>query len=146
MARTGFYSVDAYIEAQPETARAALEQVRRAILRVLPDADETISYNMPAIQVRGAVILYFAGWKQHYSLYPVSAAVLAECGAEAGRYKAEKGTIRFPLTEPVPVRLIERIARIRAAEAAEREKKPKTKKSPTKSSAKRSVRDQAPQG
>jgi uncharacterized protein YdhG (YjbR/CyaY superfamily) len=135
MKRTGFPSVDAYIEAQPEAARAALERVRQTILRVLPDAEETISYNMPAIQVRGAVILYFAGWKQHFSLYPVSAAVLAECGVEAGGYKAEKGTIRFPLTEPVPVRLIERIARVRTAEAAEREKKRKPKKSPTKSAA-----------
>jgi len=67
-------------------------------------------------------MLYFAGWKQHYSLYPATAGLVAAFGDELAPYKLSKGTIRFPLSDPVPAKLIERIAKFRAKEVAEREK------------------------
>jgi uncharacterized protein YdhG (YjbR/CyaY superfamily) len=66
--------------------------------------------------------LYFAGWKAHYSLYPASDALVAAFAHELAPYERSKGTIRFPLSEPVPVRLIERIARFRAGQITTREK------------------------
>jgi uncharacterized protein YdhG (YjbR/CyaY superfamily) len=77
------------------------------------------------------VLLYFAGWKQHYSIYPAGDRLMAAFKGELEPYRASKGTLRFPLSEPVPVKLIERIARFRVKEIAER-KQPKveTKKRP----------------
>jgi uncharacterized protein YdhG (YjbR/CyaY superfamily) len=67
-------------------------------------------------------VLYFGGWKRHYSLYPATAQLVAACKDELAPYEVEKGTIRFPLSEPVPVKLIGRIAKLRAKEVAEIEK------------------------
>ena len=120
MAKTDFTSVDAYIAAQPGPAQAALEQVRSTIRKALPRADEVISYQIPTYKVAGGVVLYFAGWKQHFSLYPATKRVLAELGDALAPYEVnDKGTIRFPLSGPVPERLIARIAKLRAKEVAE---------------------------
>jgi uncharacterized protein YdhG (YjbR/CyaY superfamily) len=113
-------SVDDYIAAQPEAARPALERVRRAVVEALPSAEETISYKMPTYKHLGRAVIYFAGWKRHYSLYPATAMVLEELGQELAAYEVNKGTIRFPLAQPVPAKLIARIARLRAAEEAKR--------------------------
>jgi uncharacterized protein YdhG (YjbR/CyaY superfamily) len=67
-------------------------------------------------------VLFFAGWKQHYSLYPVTERVAAAFKDELAPYEVKKGTIRFPLSEPAPLKLIERIAKFRAKEVTEREK------------------------
>ncbi len=88
----------------------------------MPEADESISYQMPAYKLASGPVLFFAGWKQHYSLYPVSKRLIAAFGEELTPYKIDKGTIRFPLAQPVPVKLIGRIAMFRAQEAAMREK------------------------
>ncbi len=66
------------------------------------------------------MVVYFAGWKQHFSLYPAIGPLVAAFQDELARYEVSKGTIRFPLSEPVPVKLIERIAKFRAREAGER--------------------------
>lgn len=117
MAQAKFESIDAYIAAQPASAQAALEQVRAAIRKALPAAEETISYQIPAFKLAGRVVIYFAGWKKHYSVYPASAALLAAFREELGPYEANgKGTIRFPLAQPVPAGLIARIAKYRAKE------------------------------
>ena len=118
MAKRPFQSVDDYMEAQPEALQAALRRVRAAIRKALPDAEEGIAYNMPAYRQHGGVAIYFAGWKQHYSLYAASGAIVAAFGKELAPYKVQKGTISFPLSEPVPVKLIERIAKFRAKEVA----------------------------
>jgi uncharacterized protein YdhG (YjbR/CyaY superfamily) len=112
-------TVDDYIASQPAAVRGILARVRRAIRKGIPRAEEVISYKIPAYKLNGSVVLYFAGWKQHYSLYPAGASILAAFKDELAPYKVEKGTIRFPLSKPVPVKLIERIAKFRAAEAAE---------------------------
>jgi uncharacterized protein YdhG (YjbR/CyaY superfamily) len=122
MAKHPFRSVDDYIEAQPEDLQAALRRVRAAIRKALPDAHELISYNMPAYRQCGGVAIYFAGWKEHYGLYGATATTVAAFGGELARCEIGKGTIRFPLAEPVPTRLIERIAKFRATEVAERKK------------------------
>lgn len=109
-------SVDAYIAAQPADVRKILELVRAAVRKGLPKAEETISYQIPAYKQDGRAVLYFAAWKKHYSVYPVTPGLLAELEQELSEYKVSKGTIQFPLTGSVPVKLIERIARIRAEE------------------------------
>lgn len=126
MARTDFKSVDEYIATHPEAVQTILQRVRVTIREAVPDAEELISYQIPAYKLRGAIVLYFAGWKQHYSVYPATNRLVAALKDDLAPYKVTKGTIRFPHTQPVPVKLIERIAKFRAKEAAEQAKaKPK---------------------
>lgn len=115
-----FKSVDDYIESQPDDVQIALKRVRSAIQKAAPDAEETISYNMPAYRLHGSQVLFFAGWQQHYSLYPASERVVAALKDGLAPYEIRKGTVRFPLSRPVPVKLIEQIARLRVQEASER--------------------------
>jgi uncharacterized protein YdhG (YjbR/CyaY superfamily) len=117
MAKTDFESVDDYIAAQPDAVQAILKRVRRTIRKAVPGAEEGISYQIPTYKLRGGAVLYFAGWKKHYSLYPASKRVVAALGAALAPYQVEKGTIRFPLSAPVPVALIARFAKLRAKEA-----------------------------
>ena len=120
-----FESVDQYLAAQPPSTRAKLERVRNAIRKALPDAQEVISYQMPAYKVSGGIAVYFAGWKEHYSLYPAIGQLVPAFKDELAKYEISKGTIRFPLAKPVPVRLIARLAKFRAQETAERATKRK---------------------
>jgi uncharacterized protein YdhG (YjbR/CyaY superfamily) len=120
MAKTKFRSVDEYIAAQPESVRDVLQRLRRIIRKALPGADEAISYQMPAYKMEGGAVLYFAGWARHYSLYPASTALVAAFKDELAPYEVSKGTIRFPLSQPIPVKLIAEIVKFRAKEVAER--------------------------
>jgi|SRR5271165_315398 len=122
MAKTDFKSVDEYIASQPEEARRVLERVRAAIRKAVPEAEEVISYKMPTFKLNGSPLLYFAGWKKHYSLYPANDRVVAAFKEDLAPYEIKKSTIHLSLSEPVPVTLIERIAKFRANEIAEREK------------------------
>ena len=116
MPKADVTSVDRYIAAQPEDTRAALETVRAAIRKAIPKAEEIISYKIPAYRLPGGVVIWFAGWKRHYSLYPATDHVRSALEQELGAYEVEKGTIRFPLGKPVPVALIRKIAKLRAGE------------------------------
>ncbi len=122
MARTNFESVDEYIASQPEAVQGPLERVRRTIRKAVPEAEETISYTIPTYKLHGRPVLYFAGWRQHYSLYPSTDSLVAAFKDELAPYEVEQGTIRFPLSGPVPVTLIGRIAKFRAKEVADRGK------------------------
>jgi uncharacterized protein YdhG (YjbR/CyaY superfamily) len=124
VARTDYKSVDEYIASQPKAAQRTLEQVRRIIRKAIPGADEVISYQIPAYKLHGRTVLYFAGWKQHYSLYPFTDPLIAAFKRKlvAPIEVNNKGTIRFPLSDPVPAKLIEAVARFRAKEVVEREK------------------------
>ena len=113
-------TIDEYIAMQPPAAQVVLEQVRGAIAKAVPDAEECISYQIPAFKLHGRVLLYFAGWKEHYSVYPASDAMIAAFDGELDAYRVSKGTLRFSLSEPVPVKLIARIAKFRAKEVSER--------------------------
>jgi len=99
-----------------------LKRVRSTIRKAVPGAEEVISYKIPAYKLHGGPVLYFAGWRRHYSLYPATGRLVAAFQDDLAPYEVSKGTIRFPLSEPVPVKLIERIAKFRAKEVAEREK------------------------
>ena len=122
MAKTDFKSVDDYIASQPEAMQDILSRVRKAIREAVPGAEEMISYQIPAYKLHGRPVLYFAGWSQHYSLYPATGRVVAAFEDELASYEVHKGTIRFPLSRPVPLKLIGRVAKFRAKEVAEREK------------------------
>src|SRR6266480_6127124 len=122
MAKTDFKSVNQYIASKPKDVRGILKRVRSTIRKAVPAGEEMISYQIPTYKLNGVAVLYFAAWKQHYSLYPASDALVAAFKDELAPYELSKGTIRFPLSEPVPVKLIGRIAKFRAKEVAEREK------------------------
>jgi uncharacterized protein YdhG (YjbR/CyaY superfamily) len=122
MTKSDFKSIDEYIASQPAAVQAALKRVRSTIRKALPGAEEAISYKMPAYKLHGRVVVYFAGWTQHYALYPGNAHTVAAFKDDLAPYEVSKGTIRFPLSEPIPVKLIERIAKFRAKEVAGREK------------------------
>jgi len=122
MAKTRIASVDEYIASQPKTSQRVLERVRRIIRKAIADAEETISYGIPTYKLDGRYVLYFAGWKQHYSVYPSTDRLIAAFKNELAPYEISgKGTIRFPLSEPIPVKLIEGIAKFRAREVVERQ-------------------------
>ncbi len=120
MAKTDFKSVDEYIATHPPDVQAILRRVRSILRRAVPGAEEVISYQIPTYKRDGAYVVYFAGWKRHYSLYPVTDRVVAALGDELAPYELSKGTVRFPLSRPVPAKLVERIAKLLAKEAAER--------------------------
>lgn len=128
MAKTDYKSVNEYIAAQPDAVQGVLRRVRSTIRKAMPGTEEVISYQIPAYKLRGTAVLYFAGWKQHFSLYPATDPVVAAFKDDLAGYKVSKGTIRFPLSESVPVTLIERIAKFRAKEVAGREKPAKPKR------------------
>lgn len=122
MAKTDFKSVDEYIASQPEAVRSVLERVRLAIRKAVPEAEEAVSYKMPAYKLPAGPVLYFAGWKRHISLYPATATVVSAFQIDLAPYVIHKGTIRFPLAQPIPMKLIGSIAKFRAKEVAARER------------------------
>src|SRR5262245_55875821 len=122
MAKSNFESVNEYIAAQPEPTRSVLESVRSAIRRAVPKAEEMISYKIPAYKRGRVPFVYFAAWKQHYSLYPATAGVLAEFKDDLAKYEVDKHTIRLAWSARVPVGLIRRIAKFRAQEMAAKAK------------------------
>lgn len=122
MNRTSFKSVDEYIAAQSLPIQDVLQRVRRTIRSAVPAAEEGISYKIPAYRLKDRPVLYFAAWKHHFSLYPATATIVSEFGKEVAPYFDNKSTLRFPLSEPVPVKLIERIAKFRAMEVYDKAK------------------------
>ena len=124
IAKTDFRSVDEYIRTFPSDVQAKLQTLRRTIQKAVPDAEEIISYQMPAFKFHGR-LLYFSAFKDHYSLFPGSKSVRRAFKKQLFHYEGREGTIRFPLDEPVPVKLIRDIAMYRAKENLGREGKKK---------------------
>jgi uncharacterized protein YdhG (YjbR/CyaY superfamily) len=122
MAKSAIATVGEYIASLPKDVQPVLKVVRSTIRKAVPKAEETISYKIPAIKLPSGIVLYYAGWKEHYSLYPATKLVLETFKKYLAGYQLRKGTIRFPFTQPVPVRLIARIAKLRARECEERAK------------------------
>jgi uncharacterized protein YdhG (YjbR/CyaY superfamily) len=141
MTKADAASVDAYIAAQPQAAQEALQTVRRAIRRAIPGGEETISYKIPAFRVAGRVAIFFAGWTAHYSLYPVLPRIAAKLGDRLSPYQSSKGTVRFPLAEPVPEGLIEDIAVLLGKDAEERAAEARAKKARARKPAQAKVAD-----
>jgi uncharacterized protein YdhG (YjbR/CyaY superfamily) len=115
--KTDFKTADEYIATLPKAVQPKLNAVRQAIRTAVPQAEEFISYQMPAYKFRGQRLLYFCAFKNHYSLFAITPGVLSTFKGElAGYERTSKGTLRFPLDEPVPVALIRAIAKFRAQE------------------------------
>jgi uncharacterized protein YdhG (YjbR/CyaY superfamily) len=101
--------VDAYLAEVPEPQRSTLEQLRRDILAVVPDAEQCISYRMPAFRVGGQVVAGFAAFKKHCAYLPHSGSVLAALGDEVAGYEQTPGSLHFPLDRPLPAALVSRL-------------------------------------
>jgi uncharacterized protein YdhG (YjbR/CyaY superfamily) len=100
-----------YLAGVPDQARAALDEVRGAIREALPDAEETISYSILGYRVGGRIICYCAGWARHVSLYPVPEGD-EEYAASSAPFRTGRGTLRFPLSTPIPRELVIRTAQL----------------------------------
>ena len=116
MAMPRYASVAKYLAAQSPTARRLLAQVRAIVKKAIPSAEETLSYGIPTYALDGKAVIFFAAWKNHFSIYPVSTPVAETLGDAIAPYRAAKGTLQFGYDAPLPAKLIERIAKLRAAE------------------------------
>src|SRR5687768_6222068 len=108
--------VRTYLAALPPNPRKILKNIRESIRNAAPDAVEHFSYGIPGFRLDGAPLLWYAAWKNHVSLYPITTAIKSALEGELEGYEVSKVTIRFPLTEPPPPGLVERLAKARIAE------------------------------
>ena len=113
--RPQFESIDEYIAAFPEPVRAILEEMRRIIHEAAPDAVEAIAYQIPTFGLKGKNLVHFAAFRNHIGFYPTSSGIEA-FQAELSPYKTSKGTVQFPLGEPIPHDLVRRIVAFRVDE------------------------------
>ena len=109
--------VDAYLAGLDEPKRSTLEALRRSIRAALPEADEGISYGMPAFKVRGKTIAGFAAFKHHLSYLPHSGSVFPELADELAGYEKSSGALRFPVDQPLPTELVEKLIAVRLRQA-----------------------------
>ncbi len=109
--------VDAYLSTLDEPKRATLKQLRATILAVVPDAEQGISYGVPAFRLHGKVIAGFAAFKHHLSYLPHSGSVFPELREELASYRTSTGALQFPVDAPLPTPLVERLIRVRIAQA-----------------------------
>ena len=113
-------TVGEYLRAVPAKQRAALQKVRKIIHAAAPGSVEAISYGIPAIKYRGRMLLYFAAFKQHNSVYPVGKAfITAHRGELEGYYTSGKGTLRFPAEKPLPAALLKKLVKWRIKQNAD---------------------------
>ncbi len=110
-----------YLAKQPPGTRRQVRRIRDLIRFAVPRAVDGFSYGIPAVRVDGRLLLWYAGWKAHCSLYPVTPAVRRALAHDMTKYVVSKGTIRFPLDRPLPATLIRRVAKARLSELAWRE-------------------------
>jgi uncharacterized protein YdhG (YjbR/CyaY superfamily) len=107
--------VDAYLAGVPEPGRSTLEEVRRSILAVVPDAEQGISYGMPAFRVDGQVVAGLAAFRHHLSYLPHSGDVLADLGDELAAYERTSGSLHFAADQPLPADLVRRLLEAKQA-------------------------------
>ena len=112
-------TIDDYIAAAPSEKRPVLVKLRKTITAAAPKATEGMSYGMPTFKHKGARLVYFAYWKDHYALYGMSRSLIDAHAAGLKTYQQSKGTIQFPADRPLPERLITKIVKARIAEIDE---------------------------
>lgn len=108
--------IDAYIANLDEPKRSMLEQLRQTILGIIPEAEECISYGMPAFRLNGKVVAGFAAFKDHLSYLPHSGSVLGELADEVAGYATTKGSLHFPVDQPLPKALVKRLLEARISQ------------------------------
>ncbi len=112
--------VDEYLANLDEPKRAALQQLRQTIHSIVPEAEEGISYGMPAYRLRGKVIAGFAAFKNHLSYLPHGGSVLAEIPDDVAGYVTSKGALQFPIERPLPQALVKKLIAIRLRQLGQR--------------------------
>jgi uncharacterized protein YdhG (YjbR/CyaY superfamily) len=108
--------IDRYLDGLDEPKRSTLEAVRQSILEAAPDAEQCISYGMPAFKVRGKTVAGFAAFKQHLSYLPHSGSVLESLADDVARYETSKGSLKFAVDKPLPKRLVKKLVAARMGE------------------------------
>lgn len=104
-------AVDTYIQSFPKDTREKLQTLRQLVKEIVPEAEETISYGIPTFTLHGKYVVYIAGYKNHISLYPVFDTMETSL-PEISKYRAGKGTLRFPLATPPPLSLIRKVVKL----------------------------------
>ena len=110
----GFTSIDEYIATFPKEIQRILQSLRATIKAAAPEAEEKISYQMPTFALHGNLV-HFAAWKTHIGFYPAPSGI-QEFAQELAKYEGAKGSIKFPLNEPLPLELIRNIVKFRVVE------------------------------
>ncbi len=121
MAKTNFQSIDEYIAACPEQSQRYVQKIREIVKASVPKAKEKISYQIACFELNGKNLVHFAGWTKHVSMYPIPV------GSEAfnkaiTKYADGKGTIKFMLDKPLPLKLIRQVVKFRVIDNLENEK------------------------
>jgi uncharacterized protein YdhG (YjbR/CyaY superfamily) len=114
-------SIDEYIKNAPSSTQKMLKQIRAIVKKTAPLAEEVISYSIPAFKLNKTILIYFAGWRNHVSMYPVPKANQT-LQKEIFRYQTGKGTLQFPLDKPLPLKFATKIVKLRVKENTERAK------------------------
>jgi uncharacterized protein YdhG (YjbR/CyaY superfamily) len=114
-AKAGFNTVDEYIDSFPVEIQKILEEIRANIKATVPGAEEKISYQMAAFQLKGIYFIHFAAWKKHIGFYPIPSGDEA-FQKEIGSYKSAKSSLNFPINKPMPLNLIRKLVKFRVAE------------------------------
>ena len=114
--RTMIPKVRSYFTSTPPKARAALKQIRAAIRSVAPRAEEAFSYQIPAFKLNGRMLVWYAAFKAHCSLYPMTGAIRRKLARDLKGFEMSKGTVRLPLAKPIPVGLVKKLVKARMAE------------------------------
>lgn len=109
-------AIEAYLKSQPPRTRVALRKLRETIKAAAPDAVENFSYRMPGFKLDGKALVWYAGWNEHTSLYPITGAIQGAFARDLKRFQTSTGTVRFPLDHPLPLVLVRRLVKARVAE------------------------------
>ena len=109
--------IDAYLDVLEEPKRSTLARLRKTIMAIVPEAEECISYGMPAFRLRGKIVAGFAAFKNHLSYLPHSGSVIPQLGEELEGYTSTKGSLHFPVDQPLPQALVRKLLAVRMAEA-----------------------------
>lgn len=110
-------TVNEYFASLPKNVRTPLEKIRRLVKQEVPEAQELLSYQMPAFKVHGRILIYYSAWKEHIGLYPPVPKIFKK---EVARYAGPKGNLKFSLDKPIPLALVKRIIRYKTKENLER--------------------------
>jgi len=113
--KVGFNSIDEYIATFPKDVQKILEELRATIKATTPGAEEKISYQIPTFTLNGKYLIYFAGWKKHIAMYPIPSGS-ETFNRQLSQYMDGKGTLKFPLDKPLPLKLISKVVKLRVAD------------------------------